>query len=213
MVIETTRQRVLELIKRQPQCTVAQLAASLEITGMAVRRHIASLQGAGLISAGMSRQARGRPVLRYSLTARGEAQFPHTYDRLAIQLLEEVSRAGRSKQVKRLLQHIGERNASEIAPRLAGKTLSGRVSELAKALTEQGYMAEFRVLRGKGFRLTEHNCALAEVSQRCPVICECELEMMRKLLKARVTRAEHRLQGGPRCSYFIAPRRHRGNHA
>ncbi len=212
--MESTRQRVLELIKRQPECTVAQLAASLGISGMAVRRHISSLQGDGWISAGMSRQPRGRPVLRYSLTAKGEAQFPHTYDRLAIQLLDEVCRDSRPKQVKRLLQHIGEKNASSIAPRLAGKTLSGRVSELAKALTEQGYMAEFRVLRGKGFRLTEHNCALAEVSQRCPVICECELEMMRKLLGARVNRAEHRLQGDPRCSYLITPfRRHRGTDA
>ncbi|HEY4684168.1 MAG TPA: metalloregulator ArsR/SmtB family transcription factor [Candidatus Acidoferrales bacterium] len=212
--METTRQRVLELIKRHPQCTVSQLAVSLEISGMAVRRHISSLQGEGMISAGMSRQPRGRPVLRYSLTVKGEAQFPHTYDRLAIQLLDEVSRASRPQQVKRLLEHIGEKNAGEIAPRLAGKTLSGRVSELAKALTEQGYMAEYRVQRGKGLRLIEHNCALSEVSRRCPVICECELEMMRKLLGARVIRTEHRLQGDPRCSYLVTPfRRHRGNHA
>lgn len=212
--METTRQRVLELIKRQPQATVAQLAALLEISGMAVRRHISTLQGDGLISAGMSRQPRGRPVWRYSLTAKGEAQFPHSYDRLAIQLLDEVSRASRPKQVKRLLEHIGEKNAGEIAPRLAGKTLLGRVNELARALTEQGYMAEVRAQRGKGFRLIEHNCSLAEVSRRCPVICECELEMMRKLLGARVVRAEHRLQGDPRCSYLITPfRRHRGNQA
>ena len=208
--METTRGRVLELIKRQPECTVAQLAASLGISGMAVRRHIASLQGEDLISAGMSRQARGRPVVRYSLTAKGEAHFPHTYDRLAIQLLEEVSRAGRPKLLKQVLEQICAKNAGEMAPRLAGKKLRARVQELAKARTEQGYMAEVQAQRGKGFRLIEYNCALSEVSKRCPALCECELEMMRKLLGARVQRTEHRLQGDHRCSYVITPlRRHR----
>jgi predicted ArsR family transcriptional regulator len=210
--MESTRQHVLELIKRNPKCTVAQLAASLAISGMAVRRHISSLQGEGMISAGLSRQRRGRPVLQYSLTRQGEAQFPHTYERLAIQLLDEFSREGRWKQVKQLLQHVGERNATEITPRLAGKSLQGRVSELAKVLTEQGYMAEWRVQRGRGFQLIEYNCPLSEVSRRCRILCECELEMMGKLLDARVARTEHRLEGDARCSYLIKPlRRHRGN--
>jgi len=78
------------------------------------------------------------------------------------------------------------------------------VAELAAALTEQGYMCEFRQLADGSFELTEHNCPVDCVARDYPQACEHELKLYEEVLHAPVTREDVIAQGANCCRYRIA---------
>ena len=89
------------------------------------------------------------------------------------------------------------------SPRMAGKPLRRRVAEIAKIMTQAGYMAEWKQLDQRTFQITEHNCAIARVAQQCQHACVCELSMFRGLLQAAVSRQEHIVAGDRCCRYIV----------
>ena len=68
--MQTTRQRILEILKEKRQATVEELSEELELTPVTVRHHLEILRGEGLISAPsvLRRPGPGRPQHTYALT-------------------------------------------------------------------------------------------------------------------------------------------------
>ncbi|HJW36407.1 MAG TPA: helix-turn-helix domain-containing protein, partial [Actinomycetes bacterium] len=82
-----TRRAVLDLLKRNGSQTVAQLGAALSLSGVAVRRHLETLEHIGLVQQSSRPQGRGRPAYVYVLTELGHDLFPRNYHQLVAQLL------------------------------------------------------------------------------------------------------------------------------
>jgi len=202
-----TRREILSLVKMNGSMTAEALGKELSISPVAVRQHLAALEAEGYIATSVERRGLGRPVHRYTITARGDETFPRGYDVLANALLEELRFSQGEKAVDRLFGQYRERQRAANQPRMEGKSLPGKVAELAKIQSENGYMAEMRQDED-GYRLIEHNCAICRVARNLPAACASELLLFRQLVgeEASVVREQHMMAGDHTCAYLIRPK-------
>ena len=87
-----------------------------------------------------------------------------------------------------------------------GPGLEARVTELARILDEQGYMATTGRDDDGALLLTERNCAILAVAREHRCACASELSLLRELLPdATVERVAHVMTGASSCSYRVTP--------
>ncbi|MBI3329683.1 MAG: HTH domain-containing protein [Nitrospinae bacterium] len=202
-----TRQQILDLLKRAGTgLTADALAHKLGITAVAVRKHLAALERDSLVAAELERRPMGRPTFRYRPTAAADELFPNDYPTLATTLLELIRRMDGEHKVDELFRLRAKVLAEELTARVKGKTLQERLHQVAQILEEQGYMPEILKLeKGKDhYLLTEHHCPIFQVAKAFKQACTCELDILFKLLQAKVERRDHRMIGHANCSYLIS---------
>jgi DeoR family suf operon transcriptional repressor len=203
-----TRRKILELLKLHGPMTAHQLAKALGMTVMGVRGQLAALERDGLVSHSVTPRKLGRPSYLYLLTGLGNELFPRTYAQFAQSLLETIQALEGAQAIGRLFDQRTELLAVQYRARMNGKLLRERVAELAQIRTEEGYMADWEELSKNKFLLTEHNCAICQIAQKCPMACSHELELFRRVLEdAEVTRDQHIIKGDWACTYVIRPKR------
>ncbi|RAP78671.1 ArsR family transcriptional regulator [Paenibacillus montanisoli] len=200
----STRQTVLTLLKTHGQMNAGELAKHLQITEMAVRRHLSTLERDGLIAPTIVRQAMGRPTHMFSLTEQAELLFPKNYHVFALDLLEELEDdPDTAAIVDRLFEGRKRKLLERYAYRMDGKSLEEKVAELASIQNEGGYMVALETDES-GMVLHEYNCPIAQVANRYQQACQCELSLFQQLLGTEVERTECLAKGGGKCSYRIA---------
>ncbi|WP_258881638.1 metalloregulator ArsR/SmtB family transcription factor [Paenibacillus sp. sptzw28] len=199
----STRQTVLMLLKTSGKMNAGDLAKRLQITEMAVRRHLSTLERDGLIRPTVVRQAMGRPTHMFSLTEQAEHLFPKNYHVLALDLLEELEdNPETAALVDRLFEGRKRKLIERYASRMEGKSLEDKVLELAAIQNDGGYMVQLEN-DDDSFILHEYNCPISRVAGRYQQACHCELALFRQLLGAEVERTECLAKGGGKCSYRI----------
>jgi DeoR family suf operon transcriptional repressor len=196
------RAAVLTQLKRLQSLTARELAVRLGVSLNAVRHHLKELEVVRLVSYQREHRGVGAPVFAYRLTPAGEELFPRRYgEALTAMLGAVVEREGRGAAVK-LLESYFEVLAGRIRGQLEGVPQAERLGVVARALSEEGYMAE--AILGDGTAvLTEHNCAIPAVAERFPEICAAEARFLADVLSAKVERTGHILSGCPACEYQV----------
>src|SRR6266704_3859219 len=193
---------LLELKRAQPR-TAKQLADTLGVSPNAVRHHLKELQAESLIAYGREQRGVGAPTFAYRLSDAGEALFPRAYEATLTELLERVTeKAGRGAAVELFRDHYRELT-HRVSAELEGKGAPERVALVARLMSEQGYMADWREAGG-AFRLAEHNCAIRAVAERFPEVCAAEEEFLQTVLGAAVERRTHIVQGCNACQYHVS---------
>jgi predicted ArsR family transcriptional regulator len=210
-----TRRAVLDLLKRNGAQTVAQLRAALEVSGVAVRRHLEALEHDGLVRQTTRSAGRGRPAYVYALTTAGHDLFPRNYQQLALQLLEAAGERFGEGAVEQLFRHREETLARAYRARISGRSLPELARELAAMQDENGYMAECEASGaepgeapgGDRWLVREHNCAIARVAGAYPSACAHELALFQRLAGpgVQVERVAHMQAGDPVCAYVLRP--------
>ena len=200
--ISETRMRILQLLKMRASMTISQLTEALHISQMGVRQHLAILEAEGLVEHSRQKQGRGRPPHVYQLTDQANSLFPTTYANFAVGLMHEVVKFNGPDFINKIFRGRMKAQLEAYQLRLKGKTLCGRVKELARIRDEEGYMARFDE-NADDYILIEHNCPIAVIAQEYPRVCEIELALFRQSLGAKVIREEHLMQGSHRCCYRI----------
>jgi predicted ArsR family transcriptional regulator len=203
---ESTQKAVLGFLKRRGLADAKTIAQFCGLTTMAVGRHLLKLQAEGLIETTSRRHSGGRPAAMYSLTEKGDSQFPREYACLANELLFNLVQLEGTDKVRKLFRKRRSAMEALFEPRVEGKTFEQRVQAAAEILTECGYMADAERVDHGVFLLTEHNCAIRDVARCFPVACEEELVLIRDLVGGEVSRVSHLLAGDCHCSYRIAPK-------
>jgi DeoR family suf operon transcriptional repressor len=196
------RGAVLTQLKRSQPLTARELAVRLGVSLNAARHHLKELEVEKLVSYQREYRGVGAPVFAYRLTPAGEELFPRRYcDALTAMLGAVVEREGRGAAVT-LLESYFQLLAGRIRGQLDGVPPAERLRVVARALSEEGYMAE--AAPGEGFAvLTEHNCAIPAVAERFPEICAAEARFLADVLSAEVERTGHILSGCPACEYQV----------
>src|SRR5690348_10170081 len=87
------RMAVLSLVKREGPVSADSLAEKLNLTAMAVRQHLAALQTDGLVAFESEQRPRGRPLQKWSVTAKAAAHFADTHSALAADLILQMKKA------------------------------------------------------------------------------------------------------------------------
>jgi predicted ArsR family transcriptional regulator len=197
------RRAVLERLKVAGEATAEQLAAELGVTVGAVRQHLKPLAADGLVGFHDEPVGPGRPRRRWSLTAAAEALWPKRYGQLTNQLLGFVAQTDRAL-IDDVFVRRRDQRVEQARARLAGRSFSGQVAELAQILDEDGYLADCVELEEGHFLVTERNCAILDVARQFPVACSSELAFLRAAMpEASIERVSHILAGAHSCAYDI----------
>jgi predicted ArsR family transcriptional regulator len=202
-----TRREILEALRRSAGLTADQLAETLGVTAMAIRKHLAALQSQGLLTAQIERRPIGRPVYIYALAPTARDLFPQQYQELTTDLIDDLRAIDGGKKVALLFERRAERLYEQLCPAMEGSALPERLAILTDYLDTQGYLAEWEPTPEGDYLLKEHNCAIYGVAQCAPEVCACELDLFRRLLDgADIEREQHVIDGDHLCCYRLKPK-------
>lgn len=201
------RAAIVEELRRVGERTVAQLAELLGLSEVAVRRHLGVLEEDGLVTSHRVNQGRGRPVARYWLTEDANRLFPQRYDALAGEMLEFLADTQGREGLRAYLRWRLEREVEGLRESVTASDLHGRLEQLADALSQAGYEAAVEP-DGRGFTLTQHNCAIFDIAKDHPEMCAYEAATFSKVLggDVRLSRRETLAGGGTACVCCVTPR-------
>lgn len=202
----STRQDILDILKRRGGQTVEQLSSILGITPMGVRQHLAVLEKDNLVNASVMRRGMGRPSYLYALTDQAQDLFPKAYKTFATGLLHDIVSHEGPELANELFRRRAKRLEKTYRQRLEGKDLEERVAGLAEMLDANGSMASYDKVDDDTFILNEHNCAIYAVAKDYPQVCSEELALFSRVLDADVTRRECQAEGNGRCQYLVRRR-------
>jgi DeoR family suf operon transcriptional repressor len=197
------RGQILAELKRSPGVTVRQLAAAAVASLNAVRRYLRELEDDGLIEHQRQHKGVGAPVFTYRLSSAGESLFPRRYEATLLALLDRlVEREGRAAAVTALEEQF-DGLAQKLKSETAGLVPAERLAAVARAMADEGYMAE-SALSGDSFgTLMEHNCAIQAVAERFPEVCVAEERFLEAVLGTPIERRGHILAGCGCCEYRV----------
>ncbi|WP_036645652.1 helix-turn-helix transcriptional regulator [Paenibacillus sp. oral taxon 786] len=202
----STRERILHLMKTAGPLSAKELTTELQITEMAVRRHLGTMERDGLIESKMIRQTAGRPTAVYGLTELAEGLFPKRYHSLTLDLLDELAEESGEDMVDRLFDRRKEKLSRKYMSEMQGKSLTEKVRTLSEIQNDNGYMTELQETDHGEYVLMEHNCPISQIANRYNHACDCELKLFESLLDADVERTECLAQQGRKCVYVIRQR-------
>ncbi len=207
----STRQRVLQLVAGEGPITAAELAACLDLTPAAIRRHLGVLESTAQITvhdgSGVGPVRRGRPARHYVVTPQGQTALSHRYAEIAAQALRFLADTVGPDAVETFAtQRVAELEA-RLAPALDGLPegdLAARTEALAQALSGDGYAATARTVPGRrAVQLCQGHCPVQEIAHEFPQLCEAEARAFSRLLGVHVQRLATLAGGGHVCTTNI----------
>jgi predicted ArsR family transcriptional regulator len=216
------RATIVEHLRRNGDATVAELAARLEVSEVAARRHLAVLADEGLVTSevvGVIGGARGRPAARYRLTPTAARLFPHRYDRFAAEVLDFLGAHHGRDGLLAFLRWRVEREVEGLRDAVTAEDLHARLVQLAAALSEAGFEASVSE-DGESFTLVQDHCAIYDVAKDHPEVCSYEAATFAKVLGSDVqlSRRETLAGGSTACVCTVrtctstSPAQHRQQH-
>jgi len=196
------RDRILHLLKTKGPQTSPELARRLGVTAVAIRQHLGKLEAEGLVAFEDQPAGVGRPRRVWELTKASTGRFPDSHGELAVGMIEAVRRAFGAEGLEALIKERVNAQAKSYRKRMP-KDLPGRVKELARIRTEEGYLAEASKGKDGTWQFIENHCPICAAAEICQGLCAGEAELFRRVLGAKVERTEHVLDGARRCVYRI----------
>jgi len=194
---------LLDRIKRRGEATLAELEADTGLARETVRDHCKSLTARGLVErAGSRRRGPGRPQGVYRLAARGERLFPRREGALLRELAEFLVADGRMDLLERFFETRSEAKRASLEGRLSGLAGARRLRELARALSEEGFVAETET--GDAPRLRLCHCPLRDLVAVSHLPCRAEMDLVEELLGVPLEREAFMPDGATSCTYRVA---------
>jgi predicted ArsR family transcriptional regulator len=203
----TTRRRLVKLLKSEGAMDSASLAARLKVTPMAIRQHLYALQAEKLVGAEERPVPLGRPAKYWHLTREADRLFPDAYAELSVALIDALGETFGPKGVQRLLNTRLAKQTADYSARITQSApLAKKLEQLARARTDEGYMAEVKRDGRGAFLFIENHCPICAAATMCQGFCATELDLFRHVLGpgVAVERAEHIVSGDRRCAYRIS---------
>ncbi len=202
---EGSRDRILDHLKRNGRSSVPDLATAFGVSVETVRSQIKTLVDDGLVSAvGSRRRGRGRPERLFGLAPSAESRFPRREGEVLRGLAAYLSEVGQQNLLRRYLDRFAEERRDRALSRLDGLEGAARLAEVARILTEEGYMAE--IVEGRGVpRLRLCHCPLRALVDVSEAPCRAEVRLVRALVGGSLARVEYLPDGDPACTYELSP--------
>ncbi len=202
--MQTTRQQILDYLRRHGRGTVKELGQLLGLTSTGIRQHLTVLERDNLVEGREERGRVGRPTLVYSLTATADDLFPKGYDQLVNVLLEEMRSTVGNEQLYEMLQRVAGRLAEPHMDGVDDQPLSERVKTAAKALEQQGCVTEVSQTNGEYF-IDEFSCPFPKAAEHDHAVCALHVEFVRLITGADTRLTRSLLRGESACTYRVRP--------
>lgn len=201
-----TGERLLYQLKSRGPQTAATLAAACAITPMGAHKQLHALASQGLVTHRDEPQGVGRPRRIWSLTDDGHARFPDRHGDLTVQLIRHLTEHFGEQALETLISAREVEAEIHYRRQLANEVdLPGRLAALARARSQEGYMARAEPTVDGSWLLIEDHCPICAAASQCQGFCRSELALFQRCLgpDVQVRRIEHVLSGGRRCTYSI----------
>jgi predicted ArsR family transcriptional regulator len=204
--LQSTRERILNILKERGQATVDSLSQELGLTAVTIRHHLDILRGEGLIASPFIRRRKtpGRPQYVYTLADKSASFFPKRYGQLTKLILDELRSHLSPAEMEQVMRNIGERIASQTD--LSKKDgFETRIIAVTDFLNELGYMARWEKQDDGDYALHVANCPYEAVSHQDHQICTIDMTLLTCLLGTSPQRISWSAQGDQDCGYLIHP--------
>ncbi len=178
---QTTREKILFLLKTHGPMTVRMLSETLGVTPMGIRRHLTSLELDKLVMHRQEHKPVGRPTYYFNLTEEAENLFPKRYDTLALHLLEVIQDEYGEEGVNAVAEKAIHREMEGVADALGSKTGAQRVEALVNFLDQHGFISSWKETEPGTFEIYQYNCPFLAVSLRFPMLCNPMPIMLKEL--------------------------------
>ena len=201
--MQSTRQRILEVLKEKKQATVEQLAEILELTPVTIRHHLEVLRGEGLVDAPnvLRRTGPGRPQYTYGLTEAAGDHFPKNYHGLADLVFDEIRDRVTQAELDQILSGVAHRLAAQ-APSHRRKRAPKEVLNAAVSfLNDRGYVARWERTPEEDYLLHTCNCPYERVAQEHGEVCKMDASFIAQLIGQSTQRLAHMASGDDSCSF------------
>jgi DeoR family suf operon transcriptional repressor len=198
--IATNDVALLDLLRKQDELSVAQLAVAMQVTATAVRQRLNRLTGLGYIERSTQHGGRGRPHHQYKLTEQGRRKTGSNFADLAVALWREI-RDIKDEQVRRgLLSRISQKMAGFYQAEIRGNDLESRMESLAELFNERQIPISVEFSEGMPV-LNILACPYPELASLDRSVCAMERQMFTELLGTDVRLDMCRLDGETRCTF------------
>ncbi len=207
--MQSTRAKIIELLRRRPETTVEVLTRELNLAPATVRRHLDVLQRDGKVAMRAVRRVSGRPHFAFTLTESGEAELGGHHLRITRRLVQELSRLGASDTRNRsghelaslVFERLAEGVVRSCAHRVTAKRINERLPQALQALADEGVVFEMTP-RSAGYLLEGRSCPCRRIRSAAHDGCVYDRRLLESLLEAPVEAAEAE-SGGAGCAYFV----------
>jgi predicted ArsR family transcriptional regulator len=199
-------ERIMMALKMHGIMSTLGIGNLLGTTGEAARQQLSRLEADGLVLATAQAGGVGRPSRQWKLTPKGEARFPDTHAALTLQLLTLVRTTLGEAALDAIIAAREVEMLANYEAALAGRDDTiDRVAGLADLRSAEGYMSGWREEPDGTLVLVENHCPICAAAAACQGFCRAELDVFQAVIGdgAKVTREEHIISGGRRCSYVI----------
>jgi predicted ArsR family transcriptional regulator len=199
--LETTRGRILGLIRKNPQ-TVEEMAKALSLTDNAVRSHLSTLERDGLVhQTGVRRgPGAGKPASVYEIPADAEPLLSRAYVPMLEALLDELSTQISHEKQEALMRSVGHRLSAAVPASRSGD-LETRVRAGAAILDSLGGDAVVEQVDGQ-LSIRGCGCPLSAATTRRPEVCKAVETLLSDVIGAPVEEACDR-KVRPQCRFLI----------
>jgi predicted ArsR family transcriptional regulator len=202
VIMNSTRDRILQTLLRQPRTTINALAEAVGINPISVRHHLTNLQVEGLVSTEEERHGVGRPRLVYFLTEAGTERFPTRYLRLTSRLLDQLKSTMPEPMVGKLFSQMASDMAEDYTDQMKGLSMEERLDLTKTLLTEEGFNVEWEKA-GNQYQIHEITCPYLRIGQSHPEVCTVDQTLISKMLAVPVEKIQCILSGDAHCTYVV----------
>jgi predicted ArsR family transcriptional regulator len=200
--MNSTRDRILQTLLRQPRTTINALAEAVGINPISVRHHLTSLQVEGLVSTEEERHGVGRPRLVYFLTEAGTERFPTRYLRLTSRLLDQLKSTMPEPMVSKLFSQMASVMAEDYTEQMKGLSMEERLDLTRILLAEEGFDVEWEKA-GNQYQIHEITCPYLRIGQSHPEVCTVDQTLISKMLAVPAEKVQCILSGDAHCTYVV----------
>lgn len=196
------RGEILVELKRKQPLTTKELADRFGVSANAIRRHLKELEAKGLLTYSREQRGTGAPTYAFRLSENAEQLFPTQYGEALTDVLAYVAQTNGRDAVREMFNERFRGHADRLQAELANATIEEKVDAVVNFLNQQGFMAAWTV-EGDQLRLAEHNCAMRDVAEQFPEICQAEVQFFRDVLQSDIQRYSYIPDGCNACEYLI----------
>lgn len=205
--MNSTRERILQTLSRQPRRTINELADSVGINPISVRHHLTNLQVEGLVKTDEERHGVGRPRLVYFLTEAGSEHFPTRYLRLTSRLLDQLKSTMPEPLVGQLFAQMASEMAADYSKQMQGLSMEDRLNLSRTLLAEEGFNVEWEKI-GDKYQIHEITCPYLRIGQNHPEVCTVDQTLISKMLAVPAEKVQCILSGDAHCTYVVQAEEH-----
>ncbi len=204
---ETRGRLMRHLLRHKTGASIDELARTAGVTRTAVRQHLASLLGDGLVADGGERPSGGRPQRLFVLTAEGRESFPRRYSWFAQLLIEAIAKEHGSAGLRLRLAKIASAVVAQLQQRSPGlASRKQKVEKLSEVMDELGYDARTGANMGGAPTIEADNCIFHELAMKNPEVCQFDLALLSGFSGSKVELHECMARGGHVCRFRFTAR-------